>query len=63
MFICNDRSQKVKFDYFDMNFKHLPFQQGGEHFNGEIIKPQCFERMKDLSVILSQNVPLLRVDF
>lgn len=63
MFIANCRSKGVKFDYFDMNFTHLPFKQGAENYEGIIKKPVCFEKMKMLAAKLSENVPHLRVDF
>lgn len=63
MLISNERSKGVKFDYFDMDFNHLPFKQGGENYNGIIKKPDTFERMKYLAAILSKDIPQVRVDF
>ena len=65
LFIATDRGSKeeTKFDFFDMNFKHLPFTNG--HPNAEVMpaKPETFEEMKLLAAKLSQNIPQLRVDF
>lgn len=66
MFIASDRQLKdeeTKFDFFDMNFNHLPFTNG--HFNSrkQIQCPSSFEKMKELAAKLSQGIPHLRVDF
>ena len=64
MLISNERSNKhAKFDYFDRNFIHLPFKQGGENYEGKISKPSNFELMIDLAEKLSKGIPHVRVDF
>lgn len=64
MLISNERSNKhAKFDYFDRDFKHLPFKQGGEHFDGVINRPANFELMIMLAEKLSKGIPHVRVDF
>ena len=66
LFVATDRAKKTtptKFDFFDMNYVHLPIKNG--HPNADIFpeKPKNFELMKALSEKLSQNIPQLRVDF
>lgn len=65
MFIATERQSKdeTKFDFFDENFRHLPFTNG--HPNADVTpqKPQNFERMKKLSEKLSVGIPQVRVDF
>lgn len=66
LFIASDRQTKgeeTKFDFFDMDFKHLPFTNG--HPNAEIPpeKPITFEEMKVLAAKLSKGIPHVRVDF
>lgn len=64
MLVSNDRSNKhAKFDYFDRDFNHLPFKQGGEHYSGKIEKPQNFDLMLSLAEKLSEGIPHVRVDF
>lgn len=66
LFIATDRGVKgeeTKFDFFDMEFNHLPFTNGHPNANREIAKPQGFEEMKQLAAKLSQGQPHLRVDF
>ena len=66
LFIASDRQidgEEVKFDFFDADFKHLPFTNG--HPNAEVIpaKPETFEKMKRLAEKLSKGIPHVRVDF
>lgn len=66
LFIATDRQtegEETKFDFFDMEFKHMPFTNG--HPNSTILpdKPKHFDEMKNIAEILSKNIPHLRVDF
>lgn len=66
LFIASGRlkgEDSVTFDFFDMNFSHLPITNG--HPNARVAphKPKCFEEMKELASKLSQNIPHVRVDF
>lgn len=66
MFIATDRiskTEETKFDFFDMNFKHLPFRQGHPNSNVKIDRPASFDLMKELAGKLSKGMPQLRVDF
>lgn len=66
LFVATDRqreNEEVKFDFFDVDFKHLDVKQG--HPNAGICpeKPKTFEEMKRLAELLSNKIPQLRVDF
>lgn len=66
MFIASGRSQgeeAVTFDFFDMDYNHLPFTNG--HPNAKIPpqKPDCFEEMKRLASVLAKGKPHVRIDF
>lgn len=66
MFIASERQSadsETKFDFYDMDFNHLPIINGHPNADVAPIKPQNFERMKDLATILSAGIPQLRVDF
>lgn len=66
MFIASDRQlpdEETKFDFYDMNFKHLPFTNGHPNSNIEIKRPASFEKMKRLAEKLSEGIPQVRVDF
>lgn len=66
MYIVTDRSNKsvkTKFDFYDMNFKHLPFTNGKPNSDKHIAKPDSFDKMRHLAEILSKGMPVARVDF
>lgn len=66
LFIASDRQVKgesTKFDFFDMEFNHLPFINGHPNANHPIKCPPSFEKMKELAAVLSKGIPQLRVDF
>lgn len=62
LFVATDRPFDTRFDFFDMDWNHLPFKQGHPLATKEIKKPAGFEKMKDLSKILSKGFPHVRVD-
>lgn len=65
LFVATDRGKKdteTKFDFFDMEWNHLPFTNG--HPNNPITpkKPENFELMKKIAAKLSVGMPHVRVD-
>ena len=63
LFVATDRNiGDVKFDFFDDKFNHLPFRQGHPWADKEIKKPVGFDKMIELSEILSKGFPHVRVD-
>ena len=65
LFVATDRGRKdteTKFDFFDMEWNHLPFTNG--HPNNPITpqKPENFELMKEIAAKLSVGIPHVRVD-
>lgn len=66
MFIASERqseTSETKFDFYDMEFNHLPIINGHPNSSQEIQRPRNFERMKELAAVLSKDIPHLRVDF
>lgn len=66
MFIAKDRNtenEETKFDFYDMNFKHLKFKNGHENAIVNSNKPQNFEKMRELAEKLSKDLIQVRVDF
>lgn len=61
--LSSGRNEMLSFDYYDMDFNHLPFQQGGPNSSKPLSCPINFDKMKQISGILSQNLPHVRVDF
>lgn len=62
LFIATDRPFDTRFDFYDTNFKHLPFKQGHPLASKEIKKPKGFEKMVEIAEILGQGFPHVRVD-
>lgn len=63
MFVAVDRPYDTKFNFYDLNFKKLPFMQHYHNFNKKIVKPKGFDEMVELAKKLSQGIPHVRVDF
>lgn len=64
LFIASDRAiDDVRFDYFDMDFKHLDIKQKYPNASKPIKKPRTFEQMIELSRKLSKGFVHVRVDF
>ena len=65
LFIATDRNntkEETKFDFFDMDFNHLPFTNGHPNSVKTIAKPSGFEDMKGIVGRLSEGLPHVRVD-
>ena len=63
LYVATDRGiADVKFDFFDTDFKHLPFVQAHPRANKEIKKPLGFEKMIALTEVLSKGYSHIRVD-
>lgn len=63
LFIATDRPFDTRFDFYDINFTHLPITNGHPNASRILDKPRGFEEMKRLASILSQGIPHVRVDF
>lgn len=65
LFVASDR-QKVgedtKFDFFDLNWNHLPFTNGHPNSKEFIAKPKNFEEMLEIAKKLSVGIPQVRID-
>lgn len=66
LFVATDRAsetEETKFDFFDMEYRHLDIRNGHPNAAEPPAKPETFEEMKKLAEKLSQKIPHLRVDF
>lgn len=66
LFIASDRShptEETKFDFFDMEFNHLPFTNGHPNSTKPVLKPKGFDTMCTLAAKLSESMPHARIDF
>lgn len=52
----------LKIDYFDMDWKPMPFYRTDYERLGNVPKPEHFEEMKEIAVILSSGTPFVRID-
>lgn len=57
------KTGKPNNDFFDMNFKKLPFSNGYPNSHQPIKCPESFDKMKELAKVLSEGIPQIRVDF
>lgn len=65
LFVASDRfkdNEETKFDFFDLEFNRLPFTNGHPQSSLSINKPIGFEKMIEISKILSNGLPHVRVD-
>ena len=65
MFIASDRQVKgeeTKFDFYDIEFNHLPFRNGHPNANHTIAKPTGFDKMVEIARKLSKGLPHARID-
>ena len=61
----HDRNAETEtcFDFFDRDFKHLPFRNGHPNSTKEIKKPENYEEMFELAEKLGKDIPQARIDF
>lgn len=65
LFVATDRNkpnEEVKFDFYDLEWNHLPFINGHQNANRTIPKPASFDRMIAIARKLSEGIPHVRVD-
>lgn len=67
MYVASGRfkqEEKVCFDFYDMEFRHLDLiNEGFPQAATSIIKPRFFDKMKEIATKLSTGFPTIRVDF
>lgn len=63
LFVATDRGIDTRFDFFDLDFNHLPLMQHYKNSIKIIAKPTGFDEMVELSRKLSKGIPHVRVDF
>jgi len=63
LYVASDRGIDTRFDFFDQEFNHLPFENTHPNSDKKVVKPYGFEKMKELAESLSEGYPEMRVDF
>lgn len=65
LFVATDRGvdgEETKFDFYDIEWNHLPFTNGHPNSSKHLDKPNSFEEMVKVSSELSKGIPHVRVD-
>lgn len=62
MLVVTDRENDCRFDFFDMDFKHLDIIRRYPNADKHIEKPLLFEEMKQIAMDLSQGMSCVRID-
>lgn len=62
MFVATERETDTKFDFFDMEFNHLPIYNIHPNSERSIKKPLCFDEMIEISRNLSAGMKFVRID-
>ena len=62
LFVATERSCECKFDFFDMDFKHLDITNIHPQCGHELPKPECFNEMKMLAARLAKGMAFVRID-
>ena len=65
LFVATDRGNKneeTKFDFYDMEFNHLPFLNGHPNADKLPVKPKNFDEMSEVARKLSKGFCHVRVD-
>lgn len=64
--VISDRTTTEKIDFFDMNWIHQPFiglNPNVKNSEKTIERPRTLNEMKEISTILSRDIPFSRIDF
>lgn len=63
MFISSDRGEDTRADFFDIDFNFLDVQKDYKNSENGLDKPINFEKMKEISRVLSAGFPHVRLDY
>ena len=62
LFVATDRDTHCKFDFYDLEWNHIPVKQGHPNNKNGVKKPEKFDEMLNICRILSKDFPHVRVD-
>lgn len=65
LFVASERynNHNVKFDFFDIEWNHLPFTQGHPNSEKILAKPEELQEILGICRIISKDFPHVRIDF
>ncbi|MBR4721087.1 MAG: glycosyl transferase [Clostridia bacterium] len=61
--IQNDKKENEVIDYFDTEWNLLELRQNFNNSNNPTKRPECLQKMLELSSVLSKDIPFVRVDW
>lgn len=62
LFIATDRPHDTKFDFYDIEFNHLPFTNGHPNADRELKRPAGYDEMVKIAGELSEGLCHTRID-
>lgn len=62
-FVCSERSEKVKFTFFDKQGNFMDVRQGGSDYDKKVQLPKNYKKMIKLAEKLAKGITQVRVDF
>ena len=62
LFVATERSTDCRFDFFDMEFRHLDIVNIHPQSDHPVQKPETFEQMKQIAAKLSAGMKFVRID-
>lgn len=62
-FVCSNRNTNLNVDFYDIDWKKMPFERHYKNSQKIIEKPNKYEEMIKLAEKLSENITFVRVDF
>lgn len=63
VFLASNRKEEVKSDFYDLEWKKMPFRWEYEPSNKLFSKPMNFDKMIEYARVLASDFPFVRVDF
>lgn len=61
--VCSERENKLKLDFFDLNWERLNIGHKFNESDKELVKPSCFDEMIKNAEELSKPFAFVRIDF
>jgi len=61
--VCSNRSEKLKLNYYDLDWNELPYGKVSWRNKVKIDKPKKLDEMIKISKMLSKDFPFVRIDF
>ena len=60
--VCSERENSLRLDYYDLDWRYLPYAPSKYHAKTKVKKPKNFDQMVAIAAKLSKGFPFVRVD-